>query len=57
MERRIMSADFTAGCYDGTSSFPVSDLPTQTGPRRAIQLSVTAVTLAGPQTEEDSTPR
>jgi len=57
MERRIMSADSTAGCYDRTSSFPVSDLATQTGPRRAIRLSVTAVTLAEPQTAEDSTPR
>jgi len=48
MARRTMSADVIPGRYDGISSFPASDVPAQTPAQRAIQLTVTAVLVAGP---------
>jgi hypothetical protein len=43
-----MSADVISSRYDGTSSFPDSAVPAQTPAQRAIQLTVTAVLVAGP---------
>src|SRR5246127_2633341 len=48
MARPTMSADVISGRYDGSSSFPTSAEPAQTPARRAIQLTVTAVLVAGP---------
>ena len=48
MARRTMSADVNAGRYDGTCSFPDSDVPAQTPAQRVMQLTVTAVLVAGP---------
>lgn len=43
-----MSADTISGRYDGTNSFPASDIPPQTPAQRAAQLTVTVVLVAGP---------
>jgi stearoyl-CoA desaturase (Delta-9 desaturase) len=43
-----MSSDLLSGSYDGTGSFPVSDVPSQTPAQRTMQVTVTAVLVAGP---------
>ena len=43
-----MSTELAPERYDGTSSFPDSDLPGQTPGQRALQLTVTVVLVAGP---------
>jgi stearoyl-CoA desaturase (Delta-9 desaturase) len=43
-----MSADLISGSYDGTSSFPASDVAPQTPRQRAFQLTFTVLLVAGP---------
>ncbi len=43
-----MSAGLTPVRYDGTSAFPASGMPAPAPPQRVIQLTVTAVIVAGP---------
>ena len=43
-----MSTDLISAQYDGTGSFPASDVPVQTPAQRTIQLTVTAVLVVGP---------
>src|SRR5271165_5984294 len=48
MARRKMGAHLISGRYDGTSSFPSFAVPAQTPAQRVMQLTVTAVLVAGP---------